>query len=100
MGVRVPAQLVELRTQAINGCAGWPSATPTAWAETRRILAACHPSPRRAAPERGGATERRDRLLERTPLGASPLLANLYLHWFDVLFYGRKGRCQTGALRR
>jgi len=33
---------------------------------------------------------------------ASPLLANLYLHWFDALFHGppragTKGRCQVGC---
>jgi RNA-directed DNA polymerase len=36
-----------------------------------------------------------------TPQGgvASPLLANLYLHWFDVLFHGPQGPARTAAAK-
>src|SRR5579871_6274141 len=36
-----------------------------------------------------------------TPQGgvASPLLANLYLHWFDALFYGPQGPAQTADVQ-
>jgi len=39
----------------------------------------------------GGSTGSRSK--KGTPQGgvASPLLANLYLHWFDALFYGPQG---------
>jgi RNA-directed DNA polymerase len=36
-----------------------------------------------------------------TPQGgvASPLLANLYLHWFDVLFHGSQGPARTADVK-
>jgi hypothetical protein len=36
-----------------------------------------------------------------TPTGgvASPLLANLYLHWFDALFYGPQGPGQRADVK-
>jgi len=41
-------------------------------------------------PGQGGASARRD---SGTPQGGviSPLLSNVYLHWFDVVFHGRDG---------
>jgi RNA-directed DNA polymerase len=44
---------------------------------------------------RGGSGTRSEK---GTPQGgvASPLLANLYLHWFDALFHGPQGPAQTG----
>src|ERR1035437_6472917 len=48
----------------------------------------------RSGGQGGGSTASRPK--KGTPQGgvASPLLANLYLHWFDALFYGsqRPGR--------
>ena len=40
-----------------------------------------------------GGSSRRSRAKTGTPQGGviSPLLANLYLHWFDALFYGPQG---------
>jgi RNA-directed DNA polymerase len=37
-----------------------------------------------------------------TPQGgvASPLLANLYLHWFDALFYGPQGPARGADVKR
>ena len=36
-----------------------------------------------------------------TPQGgvASPLLANLYLHWFDVLFHGPQGPARKADVK-
>lgn len=41
----------------------------------------------------GGSGERRSRNRQGTPQGGviSPLLANLFLHWFDALFHGPQG---------
>jgi RNA-directed DNA polymerase len=46
-------------------------------------------------PERGGPLQAR-RAKRGTPQGGviSPLLANLYLHWFDKVFYGPQGPAQ------
>src|SRR5882672_1984298 len=54
-----------------------------------------------------GGSSKWSRPKKGTPQGgvASPLLANLYLHWFDAFVSrsgrtGSKGRCQAGALGR
>ncbi len=47
----------------------------------------------------GGSSWSRSR--KGTPQGgvASPLLANLYLHWFDALFYGPQGPARTAGVK-
>ena len=62
-------------------------------------------SPIEETDERGRTT--RHRPTAGTPQGGviSPLLANLYLHWFEVLFYRSDGpahwaKAETGAIRR
>ena len=50
--------------------------------------------------ERGGGSKW-SRPKKGTPQGgvASPLLANLYLHWFDALFHGPQGPAQTAGVK-
>jgi RNA-directed DNA polymerase len=48
-----------------------------------------------------GEKEKWSRPKKGTPQGGviSPLLANLYLHWFDALFYGKEGPAQWAAAK-
>jgi len=48
-----------------------------------------------------GGGSRWSRPKKGTPQGgvASPLLANLYLHWFDALFHGRQGPARTADVK-
>ena len=48
-----------------------------------------------------GGGGRASRSKKGTPQGgvASPLLANLYLHWFDALFHGPAGPARTGDVK-
>jgi RNA-directed DNA polymerase len=50
--------------------------------------------------EQGGGSQW-SRPKKGTPQGgvASPLLANLYLHWFDALFYGPKGPARKADVK-
>jgi len=50
--------------------------------------------------ERGGGSQW-SRPKQGTPQGgvASPLLANLYLHWFDALFHGPEGPARTADVK-
>jgi RNA-directed DNA polymerase len=50
--------------------------------------------------EQGGGSQW-SRPKKGTPQGgvASPLLANLYLHWFDALFYGPQGPAQKADVK-
>ena len=52
-------------------------------------------------PGEGGGSGRRTRNERGTPQGGviSPLLANLYLHWFDVLFHGPRGPARWADAR-
>jgi RNA-directed DNA polymerase len=54
---------------------------------------------RREGQQGGGSTGSRPK--KGTPQGgvASPLLANLYLHWFDALFYGPQGPGQRADVK-
>ena len=54
------------------------------------------------APEEKGGQPKVSRPKQGTPQGGviSPLLANLYLHWFDKVFHGPLGQRQAGALCR
>jgi len=54
------------------------------------------------APEERGGAPKVSRPKRGTPQGGviSPLLANLYLHWFAKVFHGPVGQGQTGALGR
>jgi RNA-directed DNA polymerase len=48
-----------------------------------------------------GGSSKWSRPKKGTPPGgvASPLLANLYLHWFDALFYGPQGPGQMADVK-
>ena len=48
-----------------------------------------------------GGSSTWSRRKKRTPRGgvASPLLANLYLHWFDVLFHGPQGPARKADVK-
>src|ERR1035437_7722317 len=50
--------------------------------------------------EQGGGSKG-SRPKKGTPQGgvASPLLANLYLHWFDALFHGREGPARKADVK-
>jgi len=49
----------------------------------------------------GGRAEKWSRSKKGTPQGGviSPLLANLYLHWFDAVFHGPEGPAQWAAAK-
>jgi RNA-directed DNA polymerase len=53
----------------------------------------------RSKEQGGGSTGSRPK--KGTPQGgvASPLLANLYLHWFDALFHGRQGPARKADVK-
>jgi RNA-directed DNA polymerase len=50
---------------------------------------------------RGGGNHKGSRPKKGTPQGgvASPLLANLYLHWFDALFHGPQGPARRADVK-
>jgi RNA-directed DNA polymerase len=53
-------------------------------------------------PEAGeGGSGKRSRTGKGTPQGGviSPMLANIYLHWFDALFHGPEGPAQRGGAK-
>src|SRR5215471_15598376 len=53
------------------------------------------------APQEKGGGSKWSRPKKGTPQGgvASPLLANLYLHWFDALFYGPQGPARRADVK-
>jgi RNA-directed DNA polymerase len=54
------------------------------------------------APEGKGGAPRVSRPTKGRPQGGviSPLLANLYLHWFDKVFHGRRGPARWANAKR